>query len=419
MRSGATVAVIIPALNEESAIGKVISGIPCWVDDVIVVDNGSTDDTSEVARRHGARVFREPRRGYGSACLTGIARLHDPDVVLFMDGDFSDHPEEAYLLVDPIAYGYADMVIGSRVSGSREPGSLTPQQVFGNWMACKLMELFWSAPFTDLGPFRAISLPALELLDMQDPDYGWTVEMQVKAVRGGLRVKEVPVSYRRRTGESKVSRTLRGVLGAGFKIIGTILLAAAGFMPSRKKEGERVIIFSEGFSDHESEGGSVLTYAHESRQLVLSIAEEVGKRRGASVEFRFRGNQSHFIGQRHGTRVSFVDTASGEPEAEMHRALKDAFRSGMERVVLIRDPFHIATGKLLEDALDALGSADLVLAPANEERLNLVGLNRTCPSLFSQVTGDGTNARDETMEMARHYGLRVTLLNGNDSIGAS
>ncbi|MBI5248744.1 MAG: glycosyltransferase [Desulfomonile tiedjei] len=228
MRHGNRVAVIIPALNEEKAIGKVIAAIPGWVDDVIVVDNGSTDDTPTVAAQAGARVVYESRRGYGSACLTGISSLENADIVVFVDGDFSDRPEEADMLVDPIVAGQADMVIGSRVLGNREHRALTPQAIFGNWLACALMALFWKVRFTDLGPFRAISFTALQGLGMKDPDYGWTVEMQIKAVLAGLKVREVPVSYRRRIGKSKISGTIRGVVGAGTKILGTIFLAAMG-----------------------------------------------------------------------------------------------------------------------------------------------------------------------------------------------
>ncbi len=213
---------IIPALNEEKAIGKVVACVPAWVDDVIVVDNGSQDMTMAVAKASGARVLSEPRRGYGSACLTGIQALKHTDIVVFLDGDFSDYPDEMDRLVDHLIAGRADMVIGSRVKGTHEPGSLTPQARFGNWLACLLMRLFWKVEFTDLGPFRAIAYPALMGLEMRDLDYGWTIEMQIKAAKQGLRSMEVPVSYRRRIGTSKVSGTLKGVLLAGSKIIYTI-----------------------------------------------------------------------------------------------------------------------------------------------------------------------------------------------------
>ncbi len=226
MRDGAKIAVIIPALNEERSIGKVIAAIPDWVDEIIVADNGSTDKTAEIARANEARVVYEPRRGYGSACLAGLATLNTPDVIVFLDGDFSDHPDEMFWLVDPITRGETDMVIGSRVLGHAETGALTPQARFGNWLACTLIRLFWGVEYSDLGPFRAIRSTALEQLNMSDPDYGWTVEMQIKAARDGIRAREVPVSYRRRIGQSKVSGTVRGVIGAGWKILYTIFRAA-------------------------------------------------------------------------------------------------------------------------------------------------------------------------------------------------
>jgi glycosyltransferase involved in cell wall biosynthesis len=222
MRCGVKVSVIIPALNEEQSIGKVVSAIPAWIDEIIVVDNGSTDQTAEMARTGGARVVDEPQRGYGSACLAGLAALGSPEIVVFLDGDFSDHPDEMRLLVDPIAGGEVDMVIGSRVMGRVESGALTPQARFGNWLSCKLIRRFWNVSFTDLGPFRAIRYSTLKSFNMQDRDYGWTVEMQIKAARDGVRIKEVPVSYRKRIGQSKVSGTIKGVIGAGTKILYTI-----------------------------------------------------------------------------------------------------------------------------------------------------------------------------------------------------
>ena len=224
MRKSKIIAVVIPALNEEKSVEKVIRAIPSWVDDIVVADNGSTDKTAVVAKAAGARVVAEPCRGYGLACLSGILGLNNPDIVVFLDGDFSDYPEEMDRLVDPIADEEADLVIGSRNHDGIEPGSLTLPQRFGNWLACLLLGMFWGQRFTDLGPFRAIQFSTLISLGMHDPDYGWTVEMQIKAVRRGLRVLEVPVSYRKRIGKSKVSGTIRGVVGAGYKILGTIFL---------------------------------------------------------------------------------------------------------------------------------------------------------------------------------------------------
>ena len=222
MRSGLTVAVEIPALNEERAIGRVIAEIPAWVDRVIVADNGSTDRTAEIARGAGAVVVAEPEPGYGAACLAGLTQIRDADIVVFLDGDFSDHPEEMVGLVDPIAAGKAAMVIGSRVLGEREPGALTPQQRFGNWLATTLIRLIWGVRYTDLGPFRAIRASALRDLAMSDRTYGWTVEMQIKAAVAGLTALEVPVRYRRRIGVSKISGTLQGTVKAGWKILSII-----------------------------------------------------------------------------------------------------------------------------------------------------------------------------------------------------
>ncbi len=222
MRGGRRIAAIIPALNEAPAIGLVLAELPAWLDEVVVADNGSSDDTAAVARAAGARVVREEERGYGAACLKALATLPRAEVLVFLDGDRADHPQEMDRLVDPVAAGEADLVLGSRTLGAREPGALLPQARLGNWLACTLIAHLWGHRYTDLGPFRAISAGALRRLQMADRNYGWTVEMQIKALRAGLRVREVPVSYRRRVGTSKVSGTARGVLGAGAKILLTI-----------------------------------------------------------------------------------------------------------------------------------------------------------------------------------------------------
>lgn len=213
--------VVIPALNEEQALPHVLAEIPKDVRRVVVADNGSSDRTAEVARTGGAHVVFEPQRGYGAACLAALRVLAQdpPDVVVFLDGDHSDHPSELPLLITPIAEDRAELVIGSRTRGRLESGALTPQQRVGNAIACAALRLLYRAEYSDLGPFRAIRWQALQRLQMSDPNWGWTVEMQVKAAKLGVRHAEVPVSYRPRIGVSKVSGTLRGTIGASRKIL--------------------------------------------------------------------------------------------------------------------------------------------------------------------------------------------------------
>ena len=239
MRGGKIISVIIPALNEEKAIGKVISDIPEWVDRVIVIDNGSDDKTAEVAKQNGAEVLNEPVRGYGQACLTGIGELDEGcDIIVFIDGDYSDYADEMSLLVDPLIDETYDFVIGSRTKGGAQKGSLTTQQIFGNWLACTLMKILWGTQYTDLGPYRAITHKALKKLGMSDKGYGWTIEMQIKAVLKHISFKEVPVKYRVRIGTSKISGTFTGSLLAGLKIIRVIAsfaLMHGSTLFSRKK----------------------------------------------------------------------------------------------------------------------------------------------------------------------------------------
>jgi glycosyltransferase involved in cell wall biosynthesis len=220
------IGVIMPTRNEAAALPKVLSAILPQVAEVIVVDTASTDGTPAIAERLGARVVSEPRRGYGRACLAGIAALSPAvDTVLFMDADASDRPEDLPRLLAPLIAEGVDLVIGAR-SLNVEPGALTPQQRFGNALACRLIRLIWGIGYTDLGPFRVIRRAALDRLQMRDETWGWTVEMQVRAARLGLRVREIPVGYRRRIGHSKISGTLMGTIKAGWKILWVIAAEA-------------------------------------------------------------------------------------------------------------------------------------------------------------------------------------------------
>ena len=220
--------VIIPAYNEENSIAKVINDIPSSVDEVIVISNNSTDHTEKNATKAGATVLREAKKGYGYACLKGMEYIASqeisqlPDIIVFLDGDYSDYPEQLTELVAPIINDNIDFVIGSSVKKFREAGSMTPQQVFGNWLATFLMTIFFGAKYTDLGPFRAIKYEKLLELEMEDKTYGWTVEMQLKAIKKKYSYTEIPMKYRNRIGVSKVSGTLKGTIFAGMKILGWI-----------------------------------------------------------------------------------------------------------------------------------------------------------------------------------------------------
>jgi glycosyltransferase involved in cell wall biosynthesis len=215
--------VIIPAYNEQDSIAKVITEIPTVVSEIIVVNNNSTDNTVGVAKKAGATVLTENRKGYGYACLKGLdyvaSQNEKPDIIVFLDGDYSDYPEELTKIIAPILEQNIDLVIGARVPELRERDAVTPQQIFGNWLACSLMKLFFKANYTDLGPFRAIKYDKLLNLNMTDKTYGWTVEMQLKALKQKLSYTEVPVHYKKRIGVSKVSGTIKGSIFAGIKIL--------------------------------------------------------------------------------------------------------------------------------------------------------------------------------------------------------
>ena len=219
--------VIIPAYNEEKAIANVINEIPKSVSEIIVISNNSTDNTIQVANNAGATVLSESKKGYGYACLKGMEYISlqeiKPDIIVFLDGDYSDYPEELTKLVEPILNQNIDFVIGARVESLREKHAMTPQQIFGNWLATFLMKLFFNAKFSDLGPFRAIKYEKLLALEMEDKTYGWTVEMQLKVLKQKMTYIEIPVKYKNRIGVSKVSGTVKGAIFAGIKIIGWIL----------------------------------------------------------------------------------------------------------------------------------------------------------------------------------------------------
>ncbi|MFV1958606.1 MAG: TIGR04283 family arsenosugar biosynthesis glycosyltransferase [Planctomycetota bacterium] len=420
MFQGLTVAVVIPALDEEQAIGRVLAEIPSSADDVVVVDNGSTDATARVAAAAGARVVTQARRGYGSACLAGIAALRRPDVVVFLDADHSDHPDEMERLLVPIARGEADLVVGSRVLGGAARGSLTLPQRLGNALACALLRLLYRVAYTDLGPFRAIRRAALEDLALDDRDYGWTVQMQARAARRGLRATEVAVSYRPRIGRSKISGTLRGVVGAGTKILVTIA-RERWRRPKRPRSArapgrERLVVFT-----REPVPGATKTRlipllgpegaASLHRELlhgILDAARVLARRRGTEVEIRTTGTADGAPGR----RGSFPrrDQGEGDLGARMRRAVLDALAEGRRRVVLVgSDCPGLTPGRLVE-AFEALGESDVVLGPAADGGYTLIGVRADHPPLFGDLPWGEDGVLEGTRRAAAREGLLVHLL---------
>ena len=345
--------VVIPALNEEASLPLVLGDLAAlrepapggvepaapWLRRVVVADNGSTDGTARVAREAGAVVVEAPRPGYGSACLAGLEWLRanePPEVVAFLDADYSDHPDELPRVVGPILDGTAELVIGSRVLGEREPGALLPQARAGNLVACWLIRLLYGHRFTDLGPFRAVSWAALERLGMADRDFGWTAEMQVKALRRGLRVAEAPVSYRRRVGVSKITGTFKGTVLAGWKILATVIRHSAGARPSRPL--------------HHSgrQGGPVRGSPSEGRQTVRTgAALQGGPVRGAPSQGRQTARPTDHPG-----RASRECARADEAPADRHSHPKS------RRHALEGRPTHRPGGESTPAPLAAEGNAD-------------------------------------------------------------
>jgi rSAM/selenodomain-associated transferase 1 len=419
MKNGFKIAVVIPALNEERSIGKVIREIPGWVDDIVVVDNGSTDQTPAAAVAHGARVVREPRRGYGFACLAGIAALNAPDVIVFLDGDYSDYPAEMGDLVDPIVNGEADLISGSRVLGNREFGALTPQARFGNWLSCLLIRRFWKAEYTDLGPFRAIRATTLESLGMRDPTYGWVVEMQIKATQRRFRVREVPANYRRRIGKSKVSGTVKGVIGAGTKILAMIFqLRLAEMTERRPPHAERLILFTRFPTPGRAKTRLIPKLGPEgAAALHRELTEHAVRRvwdakvaRNLALDVRHADGAEREMRNWLGAHLDFRPQSDGDLGQRMATAFAEAFAAGARRVVIIGSDCPDLTSEIVCQAFAALETADLVLGPAADGGYYLIGLRRTVPELFQGVAWGGDAVFETTLRIARTRNLSVVTL---------
>ncbi len=420
MRHAKRIAVVIPALNEERSITKVIEQIPLWVDKIIVADNGSCDNTAQAALATGrAEVVTQRERGYGAACLAGIEAAGDADIIVFLDADLSDYPSRMALLVDPVARGSADLCLGSRRLGLAQRGALTLQQKFGNALACTLMKLFWGAAFTDLGPFRAISAEALRKLKMRDRNYGWTIEMQVKAVRQGLRTLEVPVDYRHRIGVSKVSGTVRGAVGAGGKILYVIFREATRALAARLsvRQKKRLIVFSRfptpGRAKTRLIGKLGETGACRVQRLLsvrtLALARRLIEFPSLELEVCFEGGSRGAIKRWLGAGVSYVRQPRGDLGARMHSALERALADGARAAVLIGTDLPELSQQVLRSAFAMLEENDVVLGPAGDGGYYLVGLRRSAPSLFSGIGWSTPRVFEQTVARVGEAGLSLGL----------
>lgn len=412
------VAVVLPALNEEEAIVHVLKAIPSWVTQIVVVDNGSTDRTAEVAGACGAQVVREPRRGYGAACLAGLAALRDPHIVVFIGGDHSDDPTEMNRLVEPILRDEADLVVGSRVLGKAEKGSLSSPQRFGNVLASTLIRWIWRVPCTDLGPLRAVRFGVLRRLAVNDLDYGWTVQMQARAAHMGLRMIEVPVSYRRRiAGTSKISGTIRGTIGAGTKILGTIAREAFARRPSPSKQ-HRLLVFTRF-----PEPGTTKTrlipalgpdgaasLQRDMTHHALDVAREWRNGPDDEVEVRFAGGSRALMEEVFGRDMHYVAQGEGVLGERLARAAEDALQSGCGQVVIIGCDCPEIDVPLLQQAFDTLCTHDVVLGPASDGGYYLIGLRRSATRLFEDIAWGTDCVLRQTQDRAAQMGLAVACL---------
>ncbi|MFP4193209.1 MAG: TIGR04283 family arsenosugar biosynthesis glycosyltransferase [Candidatus Hydrogenedentota bacterium] len=424
MKSFMDIAVIIPALNEEAAIGAVLEGMPSWVRTVVVADNGSTDQTAQIAQAHGAMVVYEPRRGYGAACLRGLNSAGEPDAVIFLDADMSTDLKDMAALMEPIAQGEADLVIGSRTLGQVDKGSLTLPQRMGNALACCLIRLLWRHPYTDLGPFRAVRFDALQAMEMSDLDYGWTIQMQIRAIKSGLRVVEIPVGYHRRIGQSKISGTLHGVVGAGVRILTTI--AKEMGRGHRKPFTRRMLqVFTRypepGVTKTRlipalgPQGAAELQRAM--THHILNVARYwKGNSAGNAVDVRFASGSAELMESMFGADVSYTPQQEGDLGERLNQAIEAAFADGAGAVVAIGADCPAMDSATIQQAFDALSGHELVLGPASDGGYYLIGLNRPHPELFTSIDWGTGRVLAQTMQAARELGLSVAMLDEKTDI---
>jgi len=436
MYRGLRINVIIPALDEEETIAAVLGAIDdVIVDQVVVSDNGSRDDTAARARAAGAMVVHEERRGYGSACLRAIATAPPADVIVFVDGDGSDDAAEIPLLLDALVDNEAEIAIGSRVLGEAEPGALTPVQIFGNALTCRLVRWLWGVDYTDLGPFRAIRQRSYDALEMMDPDFGWTIEMQVKAAQRGIRVVEVPVSYRRRRGgRSKVSGTLAGSWGAGRRILGYVLAAKLAELkqhwrgspapapapprsPSRPSP-RKLLLFS-----RYPRAGEVKTRlvpvlgrrgaAELHRRLAAAAIASARSAAGSAdldLEIHATGGSDAELRAWLGPELICRQQSKGDLGARLASACAAAFADGATAVVVMGSDCPQLSGAIITDAFARLAECDLVLGPARDGGYYLIGLRQPRPQLFAGIDWGTDVVLEQTLTAARRLDLDTQQL---------
>jgi rSAM/selenodomain-associated transferase 1 len=407
MRNEHIIAVIIPVLNEETVIGNVIRDIPAWVDEIVVVDRGSVDDTARVAADQGARVVSSSDPGYGAACLRGLEALHAPDIVVFLDGDYSAHPEEMPLLVDPVIHGEVDFMVGSR-----EPGALTRQVAFQNWLATKLIRVFWGIRYTDLGSFRAIRYRTLCQLGMVARDQRWLVEMQIKAALHVVPADEVPVSWRE--GHSKGSST-----GAGANIFGTILLHAL-FSKYSLKTG-LLIYFTQFPEPGTSKPHLIDTLGAEGAadfQRAMTehvLAHSIPPLTEVETQIRYTGADRGALRAWLGPEHLYVRQGEGDLGERMARALDEGLRQAYGKVVLCGCDCPGMTRRHTQEAFGSLDGADLVVGPSADGGVYLIGLSlhgapEEISTLFDGVEWETDTVRESMLANAERIGLSVGLL---------
>jgi rSAM/selenodomain-associated transferase 1 len=421
MYRGQRVGLIIPALNEAETIASVIAEVDREiVDHIVVADNGSSDETTARAAAAGALVVHEPRRGYGSACLKAIREGPAADILVFMDGDGSDDATEIESLLAALVQRGADLAIGSRVLGQAEAGTLTAVQVFGNALTCKLVRLFWKVHYTDLGPFRAIRRRSLEKLAMADPDFGWTIEMQVKAAQRRLRVVEIPVRCRpRQGGHSKVSGTFRGSVGAGQRILGYVLRAKAKeLFRGRGTVNRRLIVFTRYPEPGRAKtrlipvlGTSGATHLHKRlAEHAIAQARSVADQGVASVEIHFDGGEKDSMRRWLGSTHTFRRQEGPDLGTRMARAFQEAFTAGVEATVIMgTDCPDLGTGTLIR-AFAELDHCDLILGPALDGGYYLIGLRRPAAELFGEIDWSTDQVLAQTLDRATKMGLQIVQL---------